>query len=43
MLIGGEWHAAAATCKVRDPYRGTVVARAPRSSLAELDAALAAA
>ena len=43
MLIGGNWRAATATYPVRDPYRGTVVAHAPRSSLADLDAALDAA
>ncbi len=43
MLIGGEWRAASETYEVRDPYRGSLVALAPRSSLAELDAALTAA
>jgi acyl-CoA reductase-like NAD-dependent aldehyde dehydrogenase len=43
MLIGGEWRAAAETYEVRDPYRNTVVARAPRSSLDDLDDALDAA
>ena len=43
MLIGGEWRAAAETYEVRDPYRGTVVAHAPRSSLTDLDDALDAA
>jgi acyl-CoA reductase-like NAD-dependent aldehyde dehydrogenase len=43
MLIGGEWRAAADTYEVRDPYRNTVFERAPRSSLADLDAALDAA
>jgi acyl-CoA reductase-like NAD-dependent aldehyde dehydrogenase len=43
MLIGGEWRAASETYEVRDPYRGTVVARAPRSSQADLDDALDAA
>ena len=43
MLIGGEWRAAAATYPVYDPYRGTVVAHAPHSSLADLDSALDAA
>ena len=43
MLIGGEWRAASETYEVRDPYRGEVVSHAPRSSLAELDAALDAA
>ncbi len=43
MLIGGRWHEAAETHDVVDPYRKQVVARAPRSSLADLDAALQAA
>lgn len=43
MLIGGEWRAAAETAEVRAPYRGEVVSHAPRSSLADLDAALSAA
>jgi len=43
MLIGGQWRAASETYEVRDPYRGTVVARAPRSSQADLDDALDAA
>ncbi len=43
MLIGGEWRAASESYEVRDPYRGEVVSHAPRSSLAELDAALDAA
>jgi acyl-CoA reductase-like NAD-dependent aldehyde dehydrogenase len=43
MLIGGEWRAAVETTEVRDPYRGEVVSHAPRSSLADLDAALSAA
>jgi len=43
MLIGGEWRAPSETYEVRDPYRGSLVALAPRSSLAELDAALTAA
>ncbi len=41
MLIGGRWVEAGETVEVRDPYRGGLVARAPRSSLADLDAALA--
>jgi acyl-CoA reductase-like NAD-dependent aldehyde dehydrogenase len=40
MLIGGEWRATSDTYEVRDPYRNTVVSHAPRSSLADLDAAL---
>jgi acyl-CoA reductase-like NAD-dependent aldehyde dehydrogenase len=43
MLIGGEWRAAAETYEVRDPYRGGVYEIAPRSTLADLDAALEAA
>jgi acyl-CoA reductase-like NAD-dependent aldehyde dehydrogenase len=43
MLIGGEWRAASETYQVHDPYRGGVVEIAPRSTLAELDAALTAA
>ena len=43
MLIGGKWRAAAETYEVRDPYRHAVVSNAPRSSLADLDDALAAA
>jgi len=43
MLIGGEWRTASETYEVRDPYRGTVVERAPHSSLKDLDDALNAA
>jgi acyl-CoA reductase-like NAD-dependent aldehyde dehydrogenase len=43
MLIGGEWRTAAESYEVRDPYRNTVVARAPRSALTDLDDALDAA
>ena len=43
MLIGGQWRVAAETYEVRDPYRNTVVAHAPRSTLRELDDALNAA
>jgi acyl-CoA reductase-like NAD-dependent aldehyde dehydrogenase len=43
MLIGGRWCVPAETDDVRDPYRGDVIAQAPRASLADLDAALAAA
>jgi acyl-CoA reductase-like NAD-dependent aldehyde dehydrogenase len=43
MLIGGEWREAAETYEVVDPYRNEVIAEAPRSSLADLDAALTAA
>jgi len=42
-LIGGEWTQAAETAEVRDPYHGEVVARSPRSSLADLEHAMAAA
>ncbi|MCL4764881.1 MAG: aldehyde dehydrogenase family protein [Hyphomicrobiaceae bacterium] len=40
MLIDGRWLEAADTHDVVDPYRKQVVARAPRSSLTDLDAAL---
>jgi len=43
MPIGGEWRAASATYEVRDPYRGTVIKRVPRSSLNDLNDALDAA
>jgi acyl-CoA reductase-like NAD-dependent aldehyde dehydrogenase len=43
MLIGGNWRIAADTYEVHDPYRGNVVAHAPRSSLHDLDDALNAA
>lgn len=43
MLIGGNWHSGEAQVDIRDPYRGNVVAQAPQSSLADLDAALSAA
>src|SRR6202158_197455 len=43
MLIGGEWRTAAESYEVRDPYRNTVVAKAPRSALTDLDDALDAA
>lgn len=43
MLIGGEWRAASETYEIHDPYRGGVVELAPRSTLADLDAALTAA
>lgn len=42
-LIGGEWRQAAQTYDVIDPYRGSMVSRAPRSTLADLDDALEAA
>ena len=43
MLIGGKWRPAADSYPVRDPYRGTVIWYAPRSSPADLDDALSAA
>jgi acyl-CoA reductase-like NAD-dependent aldehyde dehydrogenase len=43
MLIGGEWRAASESYDVRDPYRGTLVARAPHSSQTNLDDVLNAA
>lgn len=43
MLIGGAWQPAKQTYEVRDPYRGDIVAKAPRTSPADLDAALSAA
>ena len=43
MLIGGEWREGAKTYEVRDPYRGEVIARAPESSLQDLNDALSAA
>jgi acyl-CoA reductase-like NAD-dependent aldehyde dehydrogenase len=43
MLIGGVWWQSNETYEVRDPYRETTIARAPRSSLSDLDAALSAA
>jgi acyl-CoA reductase-like NAD-dependent aldehyde dehydrogenase len=43
MLIGGQWREGAQTREVRDPYRDEVIARAPESSLQDLDDALAAA
>ena len=43
MLIGGQWRAAAETYAVRDPYRNTIVAYAPQSTLTDLDDALNAA
>jgi acyl-CoA reductase-like NAD-dependent aldehyde dehydrogenase len=42
-LIGGAWVDAAQRYDVVDPYRGQVVARAPRSSLEDLEAAVSAA
>src|SRR6267154_2429767 len=43
MLIGGAWRSAETTYAVIDPYSGEVVARAPQSTLRDLDDALAAA
>jgi acyl-CoA reductase-like NAD-dependent aldehyde dehydrogenase len=43
MLIGGAWRSAETTYAVIDPYSGDVVARAPQSTLRDLDDALAAA
>jgi len=43
MLIGGEWRAGASEYDVFDPYRGATVARAPESTLQDLDDALSAA
>jgi len=43
MRIGGEWREALESYDVVDPYRGEVVAQAPRSSLKDLDDALGAA
>lgn len=43
MLIDGVWRTTKDSYEVRDPYRGTVVSHAPRSSQADLDDALNAA
>jgi acyl-CoA reductase-like NAD-dependent aldehyde dehydrogenase len=43
MLIGGEWRFGATEYDVFDPYRGVRVARAPESTLQDLDDALSAA
>jgi len=43
MLIGGQWREGAKTYEVRDPYRNEVIARAPESTLQDLEDALAAA
>jgi acyl-CoA reductase-like NAD-dependent aldehyde dehydrogenase len=43
MLINGEWREGAQTDPVVDPYRNAIVARQPRSTPADLDAALDAA
>ena len=41
MLVGGEWVYSDDEYEIRDPYRGTVYSRAPNSSAADLDSALA--
>ena len=43
MLIGGEWRFGESEFEIRDPYRGDLVARAPESTPADLDAAIRAA
>lgn len=43
MLIGGEWRQATATRDIVDPYRGDLVARAPESTVEDLEAALSSA
>ena len=43
MLIGGVWWQSSETYEVRDPFRNVTVARAPRSSHSDLDAALSSA
>jgi len=43
MLIAGQWVHADTEDEIRDPYRGDIVAYAPRSTLSHLDAALDAA
>jgi acyl-CoA reductase-like NAD-dependent aldehyde dehydrogenase len=43
MRIAGEWRDGSGCDEIRDPYRGEVVALAPRSTPADLDAALSAA
>jgi acyl-CoA reductase-like NAD-dependent aldehyde dehydrogenase len=40
MLIDGAWREAEAVDDIVDPYRGATVARAPRSGVADVDAAL---
>jgi acyl-CoA reductase-like NAD-dependent aldehyde dehydrogenase len=42
-LIAGKWQPAAESYDVRDPYRGVVVAKAPRSGMEDLDRAMEAA
>lgn len=43
MLIGGGWRSGSAEYEVIDPYRGEPIARAPESTLQDLDDALSAA
>lgn len=43
MLIGGDWVFGTSEYEVTDPYRGGPVSRAPETSAAELDRAIAAA
>jgi acyl-CoA reductase-like NAD-dependent aldehyde dehydrogenase len=43
MLIGGKWHFGNSEYDVVDPYSGELVARAPQSTLADLDLAVSAA
>jgi acyl-CoA reductase-like NAD-dependent aldehyde dehydrogenase len=43
MLIGGKWRLGEVEREIIDPYRGDIVARAPESTAADLDAALSAA
>jgi hypothetical protein len=40
MLIAGTWRTASESYEIRDPYRGTVVALAPHSSMHDLNDAL---
>jgi acyl-CoA reductase-like NAD-dependent aldehyde dehydrogenase len=42
-LIAGKWQPAAESYDVRDPYRGTVIAKAPRSGMEDLERAMQAA
>jgi acyl-CoA reductase-like NAD-dependent aldehyde dehydrogenase len=43
MRLGGEWREGSQWDEIRDPYRGDLVSIAPRSTLADLDAAVSAA
>ena len=43
MLIGGEYRYADSETEIVDPYRGDIVSRAPNSTAADLDDAIAAA